>query len=118
MLLKVQLVHIVNEAKDMTYFKKQSIDLIFESKHFKGQSLCVQLDHSRLHPCSFRLGDTHTMEWTKCKQVSSNQDINTAVKLSIRKGKHLQQVHGFLHKRISYRLQSIQLLTQLKNEQP
>jgi hypothetical protein len=59
MKFKAQLVHIVNPEADTSFFKNESIDLVFSTFSRPPELLCISLDRSRLKNVGYGLGEIH-----------------------------------------------------------
>lgn len=59
MKFQAQLVHIVNPDADTSFFKNESIDLIFSTISCPPELLCISLDRSRLRNVGYALGEIH-----------------------------------------------------------
>ena len=59
MKFKAQLVHIVNPEADTSFFKNESVDLVFSTISRSPELLCISLDRSRLKNVGYGLGEIH-----------------------------------------------------------
>ena len=59
MKFQAQLVHIVNPDADTSFFKNESIDLIFSTLSRPPELLCVSLDRSPLKNVGYGLWEIH-----------------------------------------------------------
>ena len=92
MKFKAQLVHIVNPEADTSFFKNESIDLIFKKRSNQASWVCIRLDKSRLMHSGFALGEIHLMKFLK------NQDsieVKT-LQISYMRQDSFQRVFGTL----------------------
>jgi hypothetical protein len=90
MKFKAQLVHIVNPEADTSFFKNESIDLVFSTISRSPELLCISLDRSRLMHSGFALGEIHLLKFL------SNQDsieVKT-LQISIIRQDSFQRVFG------------------------
>ena len=98
MKFKAQLVHIVNPEADTSFFKNESIDLIFSTISRSPELLCISLDRSRLKNVGYGLGEIHVFtnnsaqEKTKIHTTQKRKEW----KISICRTDALQGIYGRL----------------------
>ena len=98
MKFKAQLVHIVNPKADTSFFKNESIDLIFSTISRSPELLCISLDRSRLKNVGYGLGEIHlftnnsAQEKTKIHTTQKRKEW----KISICRADSFQGIYGRL----------------------
>ncbi len=96
MTFKAQLVHIVNPEADTSFFKNESIDLVFSTISRSPELLCISLERSRLKNIGYGLGEIHvftnnsTQEKTKIHSTPKRKEW----KISICRTDAFQGIYG------------------------
>ena len=96
MKFQAQLVHIVNPDADTSFFKNESIDLIFSTRSRPPELLCISLDRSRLRNVGYALGEIHvfTNNSTQAKSIIPAIQKPKEWKISINRADAFQGIYG------------------------
>ena len=96
MKFQAQLVHIVNPDADTSFFKNESIDLIFSTRSRPPELLCISLDRSRLKNVGYALGEIHvfTNNSTQAKSIIPAIQKPKEWKISINRADAFQGIYG------------------------
>jgi hypothetical protein len=96
MKFQAQLVHIVNPDADTSFFKNESIDLIFSTLSRPPELLCISLDRSRLKNVGYGLGEIQVFTNNSKEAKSSFPAIEKRKewKISISRADAFQGIYG------------------------
>jgi hypothetical protein len=96
MKFQAQLVHIVNPDADTSFFKNESIDLIFSTRSRPPELLCISLDRSRLKNVGYALGEIHMFTNNSTQEKISIHDFpkRKEWKISICRADAFQGIYG------------------------
>jgi hypothetical protein len=98
MKFKAQLVHIVNPEADTSFFKNESVDLVFSTISRSPELLCISLDQSRLKNVGYGLGEIHVFTDITAQSKSRIHAIQKRKewKISISRADAFQGIYGRL----------------------
>jgi hypothetical protein len=96
MKFQAQLVYIVNADADTSFFKNESIDLIFSTLSRPPELLCISLVRSRLKNVGYGLGEIHVFTNTSTEEKSLIPAIQKRKewKISISRTDAFQGIYG------------------------
>ena len=96
MKFKAQLVHIVNPDEDTSFFKNESIDLVFSTISRPPELLCISLDRSRLKNVGYGLGEIHVFTYSSAQEKTRIHDFQkrNEWKISINRADAFQGIYG------------------------